>query len=124
MDVDRWRAMMLDLENIGPVSFGTRANEFDDLPPLDFPGKPETQPDFICVRKELRSVLGEAIKTLPERYQKVVMLYYTKQLTMKEIGAIIGVNESRVSQVHKLALEKMAIALHHSKIDSIHQFQD
>jgi RNA polymerase sigma factor for flagellar operon FliA len=124
MDVDRWRAMMLDLENIGPVSFDTRANEFDDLPPLDFPGKPETQPDFICVRKELRSMLGEAIKTLPQRYQKVVMLYYSKQLTMKEIGAILGVNESRVSQVHKLALEKMAIALHHSKIDFIHQFQD
>ena len=124
MDVNHWRAMMLDLGKIGPVSADTRANQFDDHPPLDFPGKPETQPDFICVRRALSSVLREAINTLPQRYQKVVLLYYTTQLTMKEIGAILGVNESRVSQVHKVALEKMAIVLHHNKIDSIHQFQD
>ena len=123
MDVDQWRAMMLYLENIGPVSFDTRANEFDDHPPLDFPGKPETQPDFICVRRELRSMLGEAIKTLPQRYQKVVLLYYSKELTMKEIGGMLSINESRVSQIHKVALEKMALALHHNGVDSVHQFQ-
>ena len=109
------------MENIGPISADTPANQFDGL---DFPSKPETQPDFICVQKELRSMLGEAIKTLPERYQKVVLLYYTKELTLKEIGVTLGVNESRVSQIHKLALGKMAIVLHQNGIDSIHAFQD
>ena len=72
----------------------------------------------------MRSILDIAIKTLPDRYQKVVMLYYTKELTMKEIGERLGINESRVSQVHKVALERMAIPLHQTGINSIHAFHD
>jgi hypothetical protein len=51
------------------------------------------------------------MKTLPERYQKVVSLYYSAEMTMKEIGLMLDVNESRISQIHKKALEKMAITL-------------
>ena len=109
MDVDRWRNMMLDLRNVGLISASTRSNENEDLPAPDFPSKPETQPDSICAREQLRSVLGDAMKTLPERYQKVVLLYYTNEMTMKEIGGVLGINESRVSQIHKSALEKMAV---------------
>ena len=39
------------------------------------------------------------------------MLYYTNEMTMKEIGGVLGINESRVSQIHKSALEKMNTAL-------------
>jgi len=67
-------------------------------------------------------MLGEATKTLPERYQKVVVLYYAKQMTMKEIGGILGINESRVSQIHKSALQKMAGVLHANGIHSSHAF--
>jgi RNA polymerase sigma factor for flagellar operon FliA len=122
MDVDRWRAMMIDLRNVGLVSASTRANENEDLPAPDFPSKPETQPDNICAREQLRSVLGVAMKTLPERYQKVVLLYYSNEMTMKEIGTILGINESRVSQIHKAALEKMATALEQNGITSSHAF--
>jgi RNA polymerase sigma factor FliA len=122
MDVERWRTMMLDLRNIGPVSASTYANEDDDLPPPDFPSKPDTHPDSMCAHEQLGRVLGVAIKTLSERFQKVVLLYYTNELTMKEIGGMLGINESRVSQIHKVALQKMAVALHHSGIDSIHAF--
>ncbi len=122
MDVERWRTMMLDLRNVGLVSASTRANENDDLPAPDFPSKPETQPDSICAREQLRSVLGEAMKTLPERYQKVVLLYYTNEMTMKEIGGVLGINESRVSQIHKAALEKMAVALEANGITSSQAF--
>ena len=111
MDVERWRQMMLDLRNVGLISACTRSSENDDLPAPDFPSKPETQPDSICAREQLRSVLGSAMKTLPERYQKVVVLYYTNEMTMKEIGGILGINESRVSQIHKSALEKMNVVL-------------
>jgi len=122
VDQDRWRNMMLDLRNVGLISASTRANEHDDLPAPDFPSKPETQPDSICAREQLRSVLGEAMKALPERYQKVVLLYYTNEMTMKEIGGILGINESRVSQIHKSALEKMATALAASGITSSQAF--
>ena len=65
----------------------------------------------ICEHKQLEGKLAHAIGTLPERYQKVVFLYYTNDLTMKEIGDAMGVNESRVSQIHKAALKKMQSVL-------------
>lgn len=122
MDVERWRNMMLDLRNVGLVSASTRANENEDLPAPDFPSKPETQPDSICARTQLKHVLGDAMKTLPERYQKVVLLYYTNEMTMKEIGGVLGINESRVSQIHKSALEKMNAALQATGITSSQAF--
>jgi RNA polymerase sigma factor for flagellar operon FliA len=122
MDQERWRSMMLDLRNVGLVSASTRSNENDDLPAPDFPTGPETHPDSICAHEQLRSVLGDAMKVLPERYQKVVTLYYTNEMTMKEIGGILGINESRVSQIHKAALEKMQVALESTGITSAHAF--
>jgi RNA polymerase sigma factor for flagellar operon FliA len=122
MDVERMRTMMLDLRNVGLISASTRGTESEDLPAPDFPTKPDSHPDSICAKEQLRSVLGIAMKTLPERYQKVVMLYYTNEMTMKEIGTILGINESRVSQIHKSALEKMNVALEGAGITSAHAF--
>jgi RNA polymerase sigma factor for flagellar operon FliA len=122
VDQNRWRSMMLDLRNVGLISASTRSNDSEDLPAPDFPSKPETQPDSICAREQLRSVLGVAMQTLPERYQKVVSLYYTSEMTMKEIGTILGINESRVSQIHKAALEKMAVVLGSNGITSSQAF--
>ena len=104
------------------ISASTRSNENDDLPAPDFPSKPETQPDSIYAREQLKHALGDAMKTLPERYQKVVVLYYTNEMTMKEIGRVLGINESRVSQIHKGALMKMQANLHVQGIDSIQAF--
>jgi RNA polymerase sigma factor for flagellar operon FliA len=122
MDVDRWRNMMLDLRNVGLISASTRSNENEDLPAPDFPSKPETQPDSICAREQLKHLLGDAMKTLPERYKKVVVLYYTNEMTMKEIGGVLGINESRVSQIHKSALEKMMVVLQANGIKSSQAF--
>ncbi|MEQ1883566.1 MAG: FliA/WhiG family RNA polymerase sigma factor [Bryobacteraceae bacterium] len=122
VDQERWRSMMLDLRNVGLISASTRANENEDLPAPDFPSKPEMHPDSICAREQLRSVLGVAMKTLPERYQKVVSLYYTGEMTMKEIGGILGINESRVSQIHKAALEKMQVVLEANGISNSQAF--
>jgi RNA polymerase sigma factor for flagellar operon FliA len=122
VDVDRWRQMMLDLRSVGLISASSRTAEHEDLPAPDFPSKPETQPDNMCSREQMRSALGLAMRTLPERYQKVVVLYYTNEMTMKEIGTILGINESRVSQIHKSALEKMQVALQSNGISSVHAF--
>jgi RNA polymerase sigma factor for flagellar operon FliA len=122
MDVERWRTMMIDLRNVGLVSASTRSSENEDLPAPDFPSKPETQPDSICAREQLKNVLGDAMRTLPERYKKVVLLYYTNEMTMKEIGGVLGINESRVSQIHKSALEKMNAALQATGITSSQAF--
>ena len=71
----------------------------------------ERRPDELFANRELREVLERAIDTLPPRYQTVIQLYYDHERTMKEIGNELGVNESRVSQIHKSALEKLGTAL-------------
>lgn len=122
VEVDRWRQMMLDLRNVGLVSASSRGSESEDLPAPDFPSNPDSHPDTLCAKEELRSVLRTALDTLPERYQRVVLLYYANELTMKEIGNMLGINESRVSQIHKAALEKMAAALGQAGISSAAAF--
>ena len=52
----------------------------------------------------------------------VVLLYYYNELTMKEIGGVLGINQSRVSQIHKIALKKMATALQSEGITSAEAF--
>jgi RNA polymerase sigma factor for flagellar operon FliA len=115
---ERWRQMMIEMRGVGLVSASTRTADQEDLPAPDFPAGPNTQPDQMCAQAQLRVHLQQAMRALPERYRKVVVLYYTNEMTMKEIGEVLGVNESRVSQIHKSALEKMAAALQSAGIHS------
>lgn len=55
----------------------------------------------------MTKVLGEALELLTEKEQKVITLYYYEELTLKEISHILEVSESRVSQLHTRALQKM-----------------
>ena len=71
----------------------------------------DRRPDQLFANRQLRSALEVALETLPPRYQTVIRLYYDRDRTMKQIGNELGVNESRVSQIHKAALEKLAVAL-------------
>jgi RNA polymerase sigma factor for flagellar operon FliA len=122
VDIERLRQMMLDLHNVGLMSSSARPPENDELPPPDFASKPETQPDQICAQSELKAALKTAMQSLPERYRRVVTLYYSKDMTMKEIGGVLGINESRVSQIHKSALEKMQTFLQSSGVHSSQAF--
>ncbi len=113
----RWRRMQIELRTVGVVSSTPASNDDRDRV-MEFAATPELRPDRMCEQGQLQSTLRQAIGTLPERYQKVVFLYYTNDLTMREIGEILGVNESRVSQIHKTALKKMACVLEQSGIHS------
>jgi RNA polymerase sigma factor for flagellar operon FliA len=53
---------------------------------------------------EVKQTLAEAIDQLPEREKRVITLYYYEELTLKEISAVLGVSESRVSQIHTKAV--------------------
>ncbi len=61
-------------------------------------------PDVIAAKAETRRVLREYAKELPEKERSIVFLYYYKGLTLKEIGKVLGVTESRVSQLHSKAI--------------------
>ncbi len=61
---------------------------------------------------EIKGILAEAIELLPERERTVIALYYYEGLTLKEIGQVLGVTESRVSQLHTKAVLRLRAKLH------------
>ena len=115
--IERWHRIQMEMRTVGLVSSSPVPDQDRDRT-QEFAATPEFQPDRMCERRQLQTTLARAIHTLPERYQKVVFLYYTNDLTMKEIGDVLGVNESRVSQIHKTALQKMAGVLQNEGIRS------
>jgi len=70
-------------------------------------GPPDQDPLTLYLVSERKQRLEDAISHLPEREQQVLMLYYQQELTMREVGELMGVGESRVSQIHTLAVEHL-----------------
>lgn len=70
-------------------------------------GRPEDDPLFRCLHGEMRQRLVAAVDDLPERERLVLTLYYYEELTMKEIALVLGVVESRVSQIHASAVLRL-----------------
>ncbi len=108
MDVQRWRQVAIDLRVVGLLSASGRAPEDENQSTPEFPAGSDLNPDVVAGRRQLSSVLSSAMGTLPERYQTVVRMYYNEGKTMREIGTSLGINESRVSQIHRAALDRMA----------------
>ena len=71
-------------------------------------------PSMEMSRTELRDALAGAIGKLPEREKTVITLYYYEELTLREIGEVLGVTESRVSQLHTKAILRLKAKLHGS----------
>jgi RNA polymerase sigma factor for flagellar operon FliA len=69
------------------------------------------QPDRIIEKQELKELLIKTLETLTEKEKKVIVLYYYEELTLKEISRILEVSESRISQLHTKALQKMRMKL-------------
>ncbi len=107
----RWQALMVDFRSLGAAATQVHAHEGEEQLAPEIPATPAQAPDRLFARAELKEKLSTAIKTLPERYQQVVKMYYEKDLSMKEIATSLGVNESRISQIHKGALQRMQTAL-------------
>ncbi|MBN93672.1 MAG: RNA polymerase sigma factor FliA [Deltaproteobacteria bacterium] len=93
------------LESTSPMANVDAVNGVN-LPPVMVPPEMPT-PDKACERGEVASRVREAIKALPWRERKVIGLYYYGDVTMKQIGHEIGVNESRVSQLHARAAQRL-----------------
>ena len=97
------------IESTSPLSCGEHVDEAQ-LPAVLVPAEPE-RPDNAYERTEVRDRVRGAIDSLPVRERRVISLYYYGEVTMKEIGAELGVNESRVSQLHARALRRLREAL-------------
>jgi RNA polymerase sigma factor for flagellar operon FliA len=71
------------------------------------PHAPDEDQLYLCQRSELRECLLLAVRALPERERQLLALYYVEELTMKEVGAVLGVGEGRISQLHSAALLRL-----------------
>jgi RNA polymerase sigma factor for flagellar operon FliA len=69
------------------------------------------QPDRIVERQELKETLARTLDTLTDKEKRVIVLYYYEDLTLKEISKILEVSESRISQLHTKALQKLKMKL-------------
>ncbi len=83
-------------------SGGDQVSLLDTLPDRDAP-----DPQALVDQAELRDRIADAIAALPEREKLVIALYYYENLTLREIGEVLGVTESRVSQLHTKAVLRL-----------------
>jgi RNA polymerase sigma factor for flagellar operon FliA len=81
---------------------GDQVSLLDTLPDPDAP-----DPQRLLDASELKGRLADAIGALPEREKLVIALYYYENLTLREIGEVVGVTESRVSQLHTKAVLRL-----------------
>jgi len=106
-----------DLALSGAAALRSHPAPDDELSSLPASSR-STEPDHICSQRQLREVLDRLIEGLPPRRQRVIRLYYHQHMTVKDIGAALGVKESRASQIHRSALRAMAKTLKDSGISS------
>ena len=65
------------------------------------------QPESVMEKQELKEMITQALESLTEKEKKVVLLYYYEDMTLKEISKVLEVSESRISQLHTKAFQKM-----------------
>lgn len=97
------------IESTSPMATAEQADE-GMLPPVLLPSEPPA-PDRAYEQVEVKERVRAAMATLPARERRIIGLYYFGDVTMKQIGAEIGVNESRVSQLHARAMQRLRHAL-------------
>ena len=102
------RAMII--EHVWNLSFDSATN-LVDVYVAYLPNAPEDTPFFICLRSEMKQLLTRVISELPEKERQVLALYYYEELTMKEVGSAMGIGESRVSQIHTIAVIRLRARL-------------
>jgi RNA polymerase sigma factor for flagellar operon FliA len=101
------RSSMAALDELWSPSGG--GDQIALIDTIEDEGAPD--PEFSLEQSELKEALGDAIARLPEREKLVVTLYYYEELTLREIGEVLGVTESRVSQLHTKAVLRLKARL-------------
>jgi RNA polymerase sigma factor FliA len=117
-----YQQLLGDLRALEIGSLHAERSEESEEEELDLlPGRPQDDPLFLCLSGEMRQRLTTAINDLPERERLIITLYYYEETTMKEIGLILGVVESRISQLHASAVLHLRARLSASRPTQIHE---
>jgi len=119
MEVSELHTLLRRLDGLHIVG-QMAASRFDDSETQDLiesaPADEKESPFEICLRSERSDYLTQAIKTLSEKEQMVISLYYREELTMREVAEVVNLAESRVSQIHSLAITKLRVAIQEMKL--------
>lgn len=105
MTLIEYRSTLVALERAGMSRLEMLDFDADTLPDLG------SLPEETAGKRELQEVVAEAITKLPPRLQQVLALYYTEECTLREIGVILEVSESRVCQLHAEAVHRLRAAI-------------
>lgn len=92
------------------ITQGSTANDGTDLEGT-IPASPDCSPFAAAARGQRAAILGEEVGRLPERYRAVVCLRYVRDCTLRQIGSVLSVHESRASQMNQDALRCLRRAL-------------
>jgi RNA polymerase sigma factor for flagellar operon FliA len=111
-EYDRALNQLKSLE-LGPVRLLDAPNQ-DGVSLIELCIDPGESPHVRLERTELRNYLVAALTQLPDRERQIVALYYEEEMTMAEIGVVLGVCESRVSQLCTIALARLRVSLRDS----------
>ncbi|PIJ48343.1 RNA polymerase sigma factor FliA [Erwinia sp. OLTSP20] len=109
--LEEYRQILLDTNNSQLFSYDEYHDEHGDSGELLTDGHEEANPLHQLMEGNLRERVIEAIEALPEREKIVLTLYYQEELNLKEIGAVLEVGESRVSQLHSQAIKRLRARL-------------
>lgn len=111
IDLDEFHELMSKISGTSLISLNDvwhGNDENEEMVFVDTLESPEAlNPDTIVEREEIKNMIVECIKKLPDREKKVIVLYYYEDLTLKEIGEVLEVTESRVSQLHTKAIMRL-----------------
>ncbi len=118
----RLERILLGMPNNTAVSATEILLDGDESLPRTIPDQSGESPEQLAARQQLRRVLEESMHVLPERYRKLLKLYYIDGLTLKQIGEQMGFRESRASQIHSAALRKLKNVLSERGISSSAEF--
>lgn len=111
IDLAEYRQILLDTNNSQLFSYDEwREEHGESVEPL-LEGHEDANPLQHLLEGNLRQRVIEAIEALPEREKMVLTLYYQEELNLKEIGAVLEVGESRVSQLHSQAIKRLRARL-------------
>ena len=103
------RSSIAALDELWTVSSGGGGDQVALIDTIEDTEAPDPQGSLS--KTEMKEAIGEAIARLPEREKLVVTLYYYEELTLREIGEVLGVTESRVSQLHTKAILRLKARL-------------
>jgi RNA polymerase sigma factor for flagellar operon FliA len=106
VSVERYRTMLSELARAG-------MNRLELVSMDSIEGKDAPQVDAQVEQGALRGQLAQAIGQLPERLQQVLALYYQEDISLRDVGTVLGVSESRACQLHTEAVLRLRAAIGH-----------